>query len=93
MRETSYHLTTCITRLLVKLILLICLCTVVSAQQPAKPKPLPAPVTVVVSLTTPHAPEKDIIQTRDVDYRTSGAFNIGAVAVLAILVALYTLFW
>ena len=48
---------------------------------------------VVVSLATPHAPEKDIIQTRDVDYRTSGAFNIGAVAVLAILVALYTLFW
>jgi SSS family solute:Na+ symporter len=48
---------------------------------------------VIVSLVTPHAPEKDIIQTRDVDYRTSGAFNIGAVAVLAILVALYTLFW
>jgi SSS family solute:Na+ symporter len=48
---------------------------------------------VGVSLATPHAPEKDIIQTRDVDYRTSGAFNIGAVAVLAILVALYTVFW
>ena len=40
-----------------------------------------------------HAPEKDIIQTRDVDYRTGGAFNIGAVAVLAILTALYALFW
>ena len=48
---------------------------------------------VVVSLATPHAPEKDIIQTRDVDYRTGGAFNIGAVAVLAILTALYALFW
>ena len=48
---------------------------------------------VVVSLMTRHAPEKDIIQTRDVDYRTSGAFNVGAIAVLAILAALYTLFW
>ena len=48
---------------------------------------------VVVSLATPHAPEKDIIQTRDVDYRTGATFNIGAVAVLAILAALYTLFW
>jgi SSS family solute:Na+ symporter len=48
---------------------------------------------VAVSLATPHAPEKDIIQTRDVDYRTGGAFNIGAVAVLAILTALYALFW
>ena len=48
---------------------------------------------VVVSLATRHAPEKDIIQTRDVDYRTSAAFNVGALAVLAILVALYALFW
>ena len=48
---------------------------------------------VVVSLMTRHAPEKDIIQTRDMDYRTSGAFNVGALAVLAILAALYTLFW
>ena len=47
----------------------------------------------VVSLLTRHAPEKDIIQTRDVEYRTSGAFNAGALAVLAILAALYTLFW
>jgi len=48
---------------------------------------------VIVSLMTRHAPEKDIIQTRDVDYRTSGAFNVGALAVLAILAALYALFW
>ena len=41
----------------------------------------------------PHAPEKDIIQTRDVDYRTGIPFNIGAIAVLAILAALYALFW
>ena len=48
---------------------------------------------VGVSLATAPAPEKDIIQTRDVDYRTSGTFNIGAVAVLAILTALYAVFW
>ncbi|MFT4179629.1 MAG: sodium/sugar symporter [Thermomonas sp.] len=48
---------------------------------------------VVVSLLTRHAPEKDTIHIRDVNYRTNATFNIGAVAVLAILVALYTLFW
>ena len=48
---------------------------------------------VGVSLTTRHAPEKDIIETRDVVYRTGTVFNLGAVAVLAILAALYTLFW
>ncbi len=48
---------------------------------------------VGVSLVSRHAPEKDIIETRDVVYRTSGAFNVGAIAVLAILVALYALFW
>ena len=48
---------------------------------------------VGVSLMTRHAPEKDIIETRDVVYRSGTAFNVGAVAVLAILAALYTLFW
>ena len=48
---------------------------------------------VVVSLATAHAPEKDVIHTDDVDYRTGTSFNIGAVAVLGILAALYTLFW
>ena len=48
---------------------------------------------VGISLLTRHAPEKDIIRTDDVDYRTNSVFNIGAVAVLAILTALYTLFW
>ena len=48
---------------------------------------------VGVSLATAPAPEKDIIQTRDVDYRTGTSFNIGAVAVLAILTALYAVFW
>ena len=48
---------------------------------------------VGVSMATRHAPEKDIIQTGDVDYRTGATFNVGALAVIAILVALYTLFW
>jgi len=48
---------------------------------------------VVVSLLTRHAPEKDIIDTRNVDYTTGTVFNIGGIAVLAILTALYTLFW
>ena len=48
---------------------------------------------VIVSMLSRHAPEKDIIETRDVDYSTRAVFNIGGLAVLAILTALYTLFW
>ena len=48
---------------------------------------------VVVSLATPKAEGKDFIRTDDVNYKTSGGFNIGAVGVIAILTALYTLFW
>jgi SSS family solute:Na+ symporter len=48
---------------------------------------------VGVSLATKATPASDIIRTDDVDYRTPAVFNIGAVAVVAILVALYTLFW
>jgi SSS family solute:Na+ symporter len=48
---------------------------------------------VLVSLLTPHLPARDVIQTGDVDYRTGAAFNAGAVAVVAILAALYALFW
>ena len=48
---------------------------------------------VVVSLLTRHAPEKDIIDTRNVDYTTGTVFNMGGIAVLAILAALYALFW
>ncbi len=48
---------------------------------------------VVVSLLTPAAPQKDIINTRDVDYSTGAVFNLGAVAVSAILIALYAVFW
>ncbi len=47
----------------------------------------------MVSLATPKAVGKDFIRTDDVNYKTSGGFNIGAVGVIAILTALYTLFW
>ena len=48
---------------------------------------------VVVSLATPKAHGKDFIRTDDVNYRTSGMFNMGSLAVVAILVALYATFW
>ncbi|KRG71307.1 sodium transporter [Stenotrophomonas terrae] len=48
---------------------------------------------VVVSLLTPAAPQKDVITTSDVDYSTGTVFNLGAVAVSAILIALYAVFW
>ncbi|MBD7954848.1 sodium/sugar symporter [Stenotrophomonas sp. Sa5BUN4] len=48
---------------------------------------------VGVSLATPAAPAKDVVRTDDVLYATRTSFNVGAMAVVAILVALYTLFW
>ncbi|MCD9033350.1 sodium/sugar symporter [Luteimonas sp. Y-2-2-4F] len=49
---------------------------------------------VGVSLATPRqAAGSDLIRTDDVDYSTSAGFNAGAVGVVAILVALYALFW
>jgi len=49
---------------------------------------------VVVSLATrPQQAGSDLIQTADVDYSTSAGFNIAALGVVAILAALYALFW
>ena len=48
---------------------------------------------VGVSLMTAAAPGRDRIRTDDVGYGTGLSFNIGAVAVLAILTALYAAFW
>jgi SSS family solute:Na+ symporter len=48
---------------------------------------------VGVSLVTPAVPGRDHIRTDDVRYGTPASFNMGAVGVVAILVALYTLFW
>jgi SSS family solute:Na+ symporter len=48
---------------------------------------------VIVSLTTPQRPGNDTIDTSNVRYRTSGGFNIGALAVVLILIALYATWW
>ena len=48
---------------------------------------------VVVSLLTPAQPGRDMIRTDDVRYGTPPSFNIGAVGVIAILIALYATFW
>lgn len=48
---------------------------------------------VLVSLLAPARAEVDTIRTDDVDFATSRRFNIGALAVVLILVALYASFW
>jgi SSS family solute:Na+ symporter len=48
---------------------------------------------VAVSLATPARADVDRIETRDVDYSTSGGFKLGALAVLLILIALYATWW
>jgi len=51
-------------------------------------------IAVVVSLARPATvAETNLIETRGVSYRTSTAFNAGALGVLMILAALYTLWW
>jgi SSS family solute:Na+ symporter len=47
-----------------------------------------------VSLITPKQKEgSDLIRVDDVSYRTPLGFNAGALGVIAILVALYALYW
>ena len=48
---------------------------------------------VVVSLTVPTRRDADTIETHDVGYTTCAGFNIGALAVILILVALYATWW
>ncbi|UIJ46042.1 sodium/sugar symporter [Sphingomonas cannabina] len=48
---------------------------------------------VVLSLVTPQKPGTDTIETGDVRYATSTGFNIGAIGVVLILVALYATWW
>ncbi|MGO1720684.1 MAG: sodium transporter, partial [Luteimonas sp.] len=49
---------------------------------------------MAVSLATARAAEgKDLIRTDDISYSTSSVFNVGALGVVAILVALYAIFW
>jgi SSS family solute:Na+ symporter len=48
---------------------------------------------VIVSLATPQRPGTDTIDTADVRYKTSTGFNIGALGVILILIALYATWW
>jgi SSS family solute:Na+ symporter len=48
---------------------------------------------VIVSLATPQRPGTDTIDTTDVRYKTSTGFNIGALGVILILIALYATWW
>jgi SSS family solute:Na+ symporter len=48
---------------------------------------------VIVSLATPQREGADTIDSRDVRYRTSSGFNIGALGVVLILIALYATWW
>ena len=48
---------------------------------------------VVVSLATPQRPGTDTIDTADVRYKTTAGFNVGALAVILILIALYATWW
>ena len=48
---------------------------------------------VVLSLATPQKADTDTIETADVAYGTSTGFNVGTVAVVLILIALYATWW
>ncbi len=48
---------------------------------------------VGISLLTRQRAGSDLIRTDDIDYATAPGFNIGAVGVIAILTALYVVFW
>jgi len=48
---------------------------------------------VVISLIRPQAREANRIVTSDVDYSTTRGFNIAGVGVVAILIALYSIWW
>jgi len=48
---------------------------------------------VIVSLVTPQRAGADTIDTADVRYRTSAGFNVGALGVVLILIALYATWW
>ena len=48
---------------------------------------------VIVSLIRPQSSAANRIVTRDVDYRTTRGFNVAAIGVVMILVALYATWW
>jgi SSS family solute:Na+ symporter len=48
---------------------------------------------VIVSLATPASGDRDVIEMGDVSYATRTSFNVGALAVILSLVALYATWW
>jgi SSS family solute:Na+ symporter len=48
---------------------------------------------IVVSLATPQRPDVDTIDTANVRYKTSTGFNVGALGVILVLIALYATWW
>jgi solute:Na+ symporter, SSS family len=48
---------------------------------------------VIISLATPQRSGSDTIDTSNVRYKTSAGFNIGALGVILVLVALYATWW
>jgi SSS family solute:Na+ symporter len=48
---------------------------------------------IIVSLATPQRPNVDTIDSRNVRYKTSTGFNVGALAVILVLIALYATWW
>ena len=52
-----------------------------------------AALAILISLITRAKPGTDTIETRDVVYATRTSFNIGAIAVVLVLIALYATWW
>jgi SSS family solute:Na+ symporter len=48
---------------------------------------------VIVSLARPQAAAANRIETKGLDYKTSGSFNIFGLGVILILIALYATWW
>jgi SSS family solute:Na+ symporter len=48
---------------------------------------------VVVSLLTPPQPDRNLIETHELSYKTSTIFNMASLGVGAILIALYATWW
>ena len=48
---------------------------------------------LIVSLATPERPGTDTIDTAEVRYRSSSGFNVAALGVTLVLVALYATWW
>jgi SSS family solute:Na+ symporter len=48
---------------------------------------------IIVTLLEKKGPQKGAIELKDIDFSTSGSFNVGGLAVAIILVALYTAWW